>query len=102
MKKVRQIVIPILQPCFAFARKLEIRYEGNVRLSIRMSEPSPGYDPVDCSLEKGKNIRALKLKSIADHLNIDERLLIDIASGKVGLEEAVFEFKGYASTWLAT
>ena len=37
------------------------------------------------------------LKSIADHLNIDEHLLIDIASGKINIDEAVFEYNGYGS-----
>jgi hypothetical protein len=59
-----------------------------------------GYDPADCShWKKGKkNIRSLAtFKSIAHHLHMDETLLIDIVSGKVDLEEALFEYKGYGA-----
>ena len=37
------------------------------------------------------------MRTIADHLSIDERLLIDVAAGKVGFNEAVFEYRGYGS-----
>ncbi|SME97147.1 ImmA/IrrE family metallo-endopeptidase [Pseudobacteriovorax antillogorgiicola] len=101
MKKVEANRYPHSATLFRFCKEaLEIRYEGNVKVIDQDVGAILGYDPADCShWKKGKkNIRALAtLKSIADHLNIDERLLIDIASGKVGLEEAVFEFKGYGS-----
>ena len=84
---------------FKFCKEaLEIRYEGNVKVIDQDVGAILGYDPADCShWKKGKkNIRALStLRSIADHLSIDERLLIDIAFGRVGLEEAIFEYKGY-------
>lgn len=101
MKKVEANRYPHSATLFRFCKEaLEIRYEGNVKVIDQDVGAILGYDPADCShWKKGKkNIRALAtLKSIADHLNIDERLLIDIASGKVGLDEAVFEFKGYGS-----
>lgn len=101
MKKVEANRYPHSATLFRFCKEaLEIRYEGNVKVIDQDVGAILGYDPADCShWKKGKkNIRALAtLKSIADHLNIDERLLIDIASGKVGLEEAVFEYKGYGS-----
>lgn len=99
MKKVEANRYPHSATLFRFCKEaLEIRYDGNVKVIDQDVGAILGYDPADCShWKKGKkNIRALgTLRSIADHLSIDERLLIDIASGKIGLEEAVFEFKGY-------
>lgn len=101
MKKVEANRYPHSATLFRFCKEaLEIRYEGNVKVIDQDVGAILGYDPADCShWKKGKkNIRALPtLRSIADHLNIDERLLIDIASGKIGLDEAVFEFKGYGA-----
>lgn len=105
MKKTAENRYPHSATLFKFCKEaLEIRYEGNVKVIDQDVGAILGYDPADCShWKKGKkNIRALAtLRSIADHLNIDERLLIDIASGKVGLEEAVFEYRGYGSFALA-
>ena len=101
MKKTAENRYPHSATLFRFCKEaLEIRYEGNVKVIDQDVGAILGYDPADCShWKKGKkNIRALgTLRSIADHLNIDERLLIDIASGKVGLEEAVFEYRGYGA-----
>ena len=86
--------------CSSFKEALSIRYQGNVKVIDQDVGAILGYDPADCShWKKGKkNIKALgTLKSIADHLNVDERLLIDIASGKIDIDEAVFEFNGYGS-----
>lgn len=101
MKKVEANRYPHSATLFKFCKEaLEIRYEGNIKVIDQDVGAILGYDPADCShWKKGKkNIRSLStLRSIADHLNIDERLLIDIASGRVGLEEAVFEFRGYGA-----
>ena len=101
MKKTAENRYPHSATLFKFCKEaLEIRYEGNVKVIDQDVGAILGYDPADCShWKKGKkNIRALAtLRSIADHLAIDERLLIDIASGKVGLEEAVFEYRGYGA-----
>jgi hypothetical protein len=101
VKKTAENRYPHSATLFKFCKEaLEIRYEGNVKVIDQDVGAILGYDPADCShWKKGKkNIRALTtLRSIADHLNIDERLLIDIASGKVGLEEAVFEYRGYGA-----
>lgn len=101
MKKTAENRYPHSATLFRFCKEaLEIRYEGNVKVIDQDVGAILGYDPADCShWKKGKkNIRALAtLRSIADHLSIDERLLIDIAGGKVGLEEAVFEFRGYGA-----
>src|SRR6476619_4126808 len=101
MKKTAENRYPHSATLFKFCKEaLEIRYEGNVKVIDQDVGAILGYDPADCShWKKGKkNIRALAtLRSIADHLSIDERLLIDIAGGKVGLEEAVFEYRGYGA-----
>lgn len=99
MKKTAENRYPHAATLFKFCKEaLEIRYEGNVKVIDQDVGAILNYDPADCShWKKGKkNIRALAtLRSIADHLSIDERLLIDIAAGKIGLDEAVFEFRGY-------
>jgi len=101
MKKTEENRYPHSATLFRFCKEaLEIRYEGNVKVIDQDVGAILGYDPADCShWKKGKkNIRALAtLRSIADHLNIDERLLIDIAAGNIGLEEAVFEYRGYGA-----
>lgn len=101
MKKTAENRYPHSATLFKFCKRaLEMRYEGNVKVIDQDVGAILGYDPADCShWKKGKkNIRALgTLRSIASHLNIDERLLIEITSGKVGLEEALFEFKGYGA-----
>ena len=101
MKKTVENLYPHSAALFRFCKEaLEIRYEGNVKVIDQDVGAILGYDPADCShWKKGKkNIRALStLRNIADHLQIDEQLLVGIASGKVGLQEAIFEYKGYGN-----
>lgn len=101
MKKTVENLYPYSATLFRFCKEaLEIRYEGNVKVIDQDVGAILGYDPADCShWKKGKkNIRALStLRNIADHLQIDEQLLVGIASGKVGLQEAIFEYKGYGN-----
>lgn len=101
MKKIAENRYPHSATLFKFCKEaLDIRYEGNVKVIDQDVGAILGYDPADCShWKKGKkNIRALStLRTIADHLSIDERLLIDISAGKVGFDEAVFEYRGYGA-----
>jgi hypothetical protein len=101
MKRVEANRYPHSAVLFKFCKEaLELRYDGNVKVIDQDVGAILGYDPADCShWKKGKkNIRSLTtLKSIADHLNVDERLLIDIAAGRVDLDEAIFEYKGYGA-----
>jgi len=101
MKKTHDNRYPNSATLFKFCKHaLETRYDGSVKVIDQDVGAILGYDPADCShWKKGKkNIRALKtIRNIADHLKIDERVLIDIASGKVSLDEAIFEFKGYGA-----
>lgn len=84
---------------FKFCKKaLEHRYNGSVKVIDQDVGAIVGYDPADCSHWKNgkKNIKSLTtIKTLANHLNIDERLLIDLATGEIKLEEALFEYKGY-------
>jgi hypothetical protein len=105
MKKIAENRYPHSATLFKFCKEaLEMRYEGNVKVIDQDVGAILGYDPADCShWKKGKkNIRALStLRTIADHLSIDERLLIDVAAGKVGFNEAIFEYRGYGSFGLS-
>ena len=104
MKKTVENRYPNAATLFRFCKQaLELRYEGNVKVIDQDVGAILGYDPADCShWKKGKkNIRALStLRTIADHLHVDERLLIDITAGKIELEEAIFEYKGYGKFML--
>lgn len=99
MKRIAENRYPHSATLFKFCKEaLALRYEGKVKVIDQDVGAILGYDPADCShWKKGKkNIRSLTtLKSLADFLNIDEHLLIEIASGKIAFDEAVFEFKGY-------
>lgn len=101
MKKTEENRYPNSAMLFKFCKQaLELRHDGNAKVIDQDVGSILGYDPADCShWKKGKkNIRSLStLRSIADHLSVDERLLISIASGKVGLEEAIFEYRGYGA-----
>ena len=105
MKKTEENRYPHAAVLFRFCKEaLEMRYEGNVKVIDQDVGAILGYDPADCShWKKGKkNIRALAtIRTIAEHLNVDDRLLIDITSGRVSFEEAVFEYKGYGAFALA-
>ena len=101
MKTVRQDKYPHSATLFRFCKRaLEMRYAGNVKVIDQDVGSILGYDPADCShWKKGKkNIKALGvLKSIAEHLSIDDRLLVGITAGEVSLEEALFEYQGLMS-----
>lgn len=58
------------------------------------------FDPADCShWKKGKKqIRSIQaMKAIADHLDLDEQLVVDVASGNLDDTEAFHEFIGYGA-----
>ena len=99
MKNTRQDKYPHSATLFRFCKRaLEMRYAGNVKVIDQDVGSILGYDPADCShWKKGKkNIKTLSiLKSIAEHLSIDERLLIGITTGDIRLDEALFEYQGY-------
>lgn len=101
MKRIAENRYPHSATLFKFCKEaLALRFDSNVKVIDQDVGAILSYDPADCShWKKGKkNIRSLTtLKNLASYLQIDERLLIEIASGKVELEEAVFEYKGYGN-----
>lgn len=105
MKKMAENRYPHSATLFKFCKEaLQMRYNGSVKVIDQDVGAILGYDPADCShWKKGKkNIRSFStLRTIADHLNIDDNLLTEISSGKIGLEEALFEYRGYGNFSLA-
>lgn len=101
MKKTAENRYPHSATLFKFCKEaLEIRYEGNVKVIDQDVGAILGYDPADCShWKKGKkNIRSIQaMKSIAEHLGVDEKLIVDVASGDLDDIEAFFEFSGYGA-----
>jgi len=101
MKRIAENRYPHSATLFKFCKEaLALRFDSNVKVIDQDVGAILSYDPADCShWKKGKkNIRSLStLKNLATYLQIDERLLIEIASGKMELEEAVFEYKGYGN-----
>lgn len=98
MKKDVEIKYPHSAVLFQFCRRVLDHKFGGVRVIDQDVGQILGYDPADCShWKKGKkNIRSIQaIKSIADHLGVDERLVIDIAAGDLTESEAFFEYSGY-------
>lgn len=85
---------------FQFCRRVLDHKFGGVRVIDQDVGQVLGFDPADCShWKKGKkNIRSIQaMKSIADHLGVDERLVVDIAAGEIDSNDAFFEFAGYGA-----
>ena len=101
MKKMAENRYPHSATLFKFCKEaLQIRYTGSVKVIDQDVGAILGYDPADCShWKKGKkNIRSFStLRTIADHLSVDDRLLSEITAGKISLEESLFEYRGYGS-----
>ena len=100
MKKEAELKYPNSANLFKFCRKvLDYKY-GGIRVIDQDVGQILGFDPADCShWKKGKkNIRSIQaMKNIAGHLGVDEKLVVDIASGEMNDIEAYFEFTGYGS-----
>jgi hypothetical protein len=98
MKKDTAIKYPHSANLFQFCRKVLDHKFGGIRVIDQDVGQILGFDPADCShWKKGKkNIRSIQaMKSIAKHLGVDERLVVDVASGEMTDGEAFFEFTGY-------
>ena len=83
---------------FQFCRKVLDHKFGGIRVIDQDVGQILGFDPADCSHWKRgkKNIRSIQaMKSIAEHLGVDEKLVVDIASGEVNDLEAFYEYAGY-------
>ena len=100
MKKATEIKYPNSANLFQFCRKVLDHKFGGIRVIDQDVGQILGFDPADCShWKKGKkNIRSIQaMKSIAEHLGVDEKLVVDIASGDIDDAEAFFEYSGYGA-----
>jgi hypothetical protein len=98
VKKEVEIKYPHSKSLFNFCRRVLDHKYGGIRVIDQDVGSILGFDPADCShWKKGKkNIRSIQaMKSIAKHLGVDERLVVDVASGELDDSEAYYEFNGY-------
>ncbi len=100
MKKSSEVKYPHAANLFQFCRRVLDHKFGGIRVIDQDVGQILGFDPADCShWKKGKkNVRSIyAMKKIAEHLGVDEKLVVDVASGELGDEEAYFETIGYGS-----
>jgi len=100
MKKATEVKYPNSASLFQFCRRVLDHKFGGIRVIDQDVGQILGFDPADCShWKKGKkNIRSIQaMKSIAEHLGVDERLVVDVAAGELDESEAFHEFSGYGA-----
>lgn len=100
MKKAADIKYPNSANLFLFCRRVLDHKFGGIRVIDQDVGQILGFDPADCShWKKGKkNIRSIQaMKSIAEHLGVDERLVVDVAAGDLDETEAFYEYSGYGA-----
>ena len=100
MKKETSVKYPHSASLFQFCRKVLDHKFGGIRVIDQDVGQILGFDPADCShWKKGKkNIRSIQaMKSIAKHLGVDEKLVVDVASGEMADWEAFQEYSGYGN-----
>ncbi|MBQ48238.1 MAG: hypothetical protein CMP10_12470 [Zetaproteobacteria bacterium] len=100
MKKDVPVKYPHSASLFQFCRQVLDHKFGDVRVIDQDVGQILGFDPADCShWKKGKkNIRSIQaIKSISEHLGIDEKLVVDVASGELDQWEAFHEYDGYGN-----
>lgn len=100
MKVEPSVKYPYSANLFQFCRKVLDRKFGGIRVIDQDVGQILGFDPADCShWKKGKkNIKSIHaMKQIAEHLGVDEALVIDVACGEISNIEALHEFHGYGS-----
>lgn len=99
MKKSDENRYPHSADLFKFCKEaLNIKLNFEVKVIDQHVGAILGYDPADCSHWKRgkKNIKSLQtIHTIASHLDADPRLVSDIVSGKIDLEESLQEYTGY-------
>jgi hypothetical protein len=88
---------------FHFCKEaLNIKHNFEVKIIDQHVGAILGFDPADCSHWKRgkKNIHSIHtINTIAEHLEIDPRIVNDIVSGQATLEESLQEFRGYGHFW---
>lgn len=100
MKKATEVKYPNSANLFQFCRRVLDHKFGGIRVIDQDVGQILGFDPADCShWKKGKkNIRSIQaMKSIADHLGVDEKLIVDVAAGDLNEVEAFYEYSGYGA-----
>lgn len=98
VKKQLALKYPYSANLFRFCKRVLDKRLGGARVIDQDIGHILGFDPADCShWKKGKkHVHSITaMKSIAQHLDLDEKLVIDIASGTIDDEEAFHEFLGY-------
>lgn len=98
MKKQVALKYPHSASLFNFCRRVLTHKYSGVRIIDQDVGHILAFDPADCShWKKGKkNIYSIyAMKNIAKHLDVDEKLIVDLASGEIDDEEAFCEFLGY-------
>jgi hypothetical protein len=100
MKKAAEVKYPHSASLFQFCRRVLDHKFGGIRVIDQDVGQILGFDPADCShWKKGKkNIRSIQaMRSIAEHLGVDERLVVDVAAGDLEDTEAFYEYSGYGA-----
>lgn len=104
MKRTDENRYPQSAELFKFCKEaLNIKHSFEVKVIDQHVGAILGFDPADCSHWKRgkKNIRSLEtVKAIAQHLDVDERDIFDIISGRCDVEEALQEYRGFGQTSL--
>lgn len=97
MAKAIEVKYPNSAKLFSFCKSiLDIKF-GNLRVIDQDVGQILKFDPAECShWKKGrKNIRSFdSIHIIATHLGLDERLVMDVASGALTDVEALIEYRG--------
>ena len=99
MQKDNYEKYPNSRTLFQFCKQaLQQKFSDRIKVIDQDVGAILGYDPADCSHWKRgkKNIKSFKsLNTLAKSLDIDPDLIISVIRGKISLEEALFEIKGY-------
>ena len=99
-KEEKALKYPHAASLFNFCRRVLDHKYGGLRVIDQDVGQILGFDPADCShWKKGKkNVRSIQaVRSIADRLGVDERLVVEVASGDLSDTEAFYEYSGYGA-----
>ena len=101
MKKSEENRYPNSAELFKFCKEaLIIKHHHEVKVIDQHVGAILGFDPADCShWKKGKkNIKSIQtVNTIAQHLGMDARMVTDLVSGRMPLEECLQEYRGYGA-----
>jgi hypothetical protein len=102
MSKSEENRYPNSAELFKFCKEaLSFKHHNEVKVIDQHVGAILGYDPADCShWKKGKkNIKSIQtVNTIAQHLDLDARLVTDLVSGRMELVECLQEYKGYGAS----